>query len=116
VLQHGAAGRDVRMIDLTVLADMADVPHDHAGWEALFAVDDPSVVRMVPQLELLDSDVTLAPSRYLRTRTNDSAADLGRSTHRLACLYAGFGRVLPHPVASLAPPRHGDVTLAELER
>lgn len=116
VLQRGGAGQDVRMIDLTALADVADVPHDHAAWEALFAVDDPSVVRTVPHLELLDNDVTLVPSRHLRARTGDLAADLEESTRRLARLYGNLGNVLPFPQAPLAPPRHPEVTLAELER
>lgn len=116
VLQRGADAGGVRMIDLTGLPDIADVPHEHAGWEGLFAVRDPSVVRMVPQLELLDGEVTLVPSRYLRARTDDSAVEIARYSRRLARLYANLGRVLPQPVAPTAQPRHPEVTLAELER
>jgi hypothetical protein len=116
VLERGRVARGVRMVNLTALADVADVPYAHAAWEALFAVDDPSVVRVVPELELLDGDAMLVPSRYLRPRIGDSAAELGRFTRRLAGLYANLGRVLPQSVAPLAQPRHPEVTLAELER
>jgi hypothetical protein len=116
VLQLRGVGRGIRMIDLTALADVADVPLERAAWEALFAVEDPSVVRVVPQLDLLDGEVTLLPSRYLRARTDDSVADLARFTRRLARLYANLSQVLPQPVAPRAQPRHPEVTLAELER
>lgn len=116
VLQGEGRVRGVRMADLTALADVADVPRDHAAWEAVFGVDDPSVVRVVPPLELLDDDVTLVPSRYLHPRAPDSAADLGRFSRRLARLYANLGQVLPQPVAPPAKPRPAEVTLAELER
>lgn len=116
VLQRGGAVRQVRMIDLTTLADVADVPNDPAAWEALFAHEDSSAVRLVPQLELLKGDVTLVPSRYLRARVYDSSAELGRFTRRLAHLYANLGRVLPLQAAPVAQPRYPEVTLAELER
>lgn len=116
VLQRGGAADGVRMVDLTRLPDIADVPHDHAAWEALFAVDDPSVVRSVPPLELLDDDTVLLPSRYLRARTDDTVAGLDRVIGRLARLYADVARVLPRPSAQPAAAIHSEVTLAELER
>ena len=116
VLERGGADREVRMVDLTALADVADVPRDHAGWEGLFSTDDPSVVRSVPELELRDEDMILVPSRYLSTRSDATAADLGRVTARLRDLYADLGRTLPQPVPPQSPPRHAEVTLAELER
>ncbi len=116
VLQRGFAESGVRMTDLTALADVADVPSHHEGWEALFAAGDPGVVRMVPPLDLLDDDVALVPSRYVRPQVDGSGADLGEFTRRLAQLYAKVGRVLPQPVASPAQPRPAEVTLAELER
>ncbi|MGH3568156.1 MAG: N-6 DNA methylase [Pseudonocardia sp.] len=116
VLQRGASGRDVRMVDLTGLADAADVPHEHAGWEDLFAVDDPSVVRAVPQMEVLDDDTSLVPSRYLHARANATAEDLDRVTGRLRLLYEGLGRAVAQPVSSAAASRCPEVMLAELER
>lgn len=115
VLQRGVGG-DVRMVDLSGLADAADVPHEHAGWEDLFAGDDPSVVRAVPQLEVLDDDTTLVPSQYLHARVDSTAEDLDRVTGRLRLLYEGLGRAIPHPVPSGSASRRPEVTLAELER
>jgi N-6 DNA Methylase len=116
VLQRGSTGRDVRMIDLAPLADPADVPSSHAGWEQLFASDDPSVIRTVPHLELLDGDVPLTPSRYLRHHPGDSAQDLEAFTHRLRRLYARVGDVLLSPEPTPVTARRPEVTLAELER
>lgn len=115
VLERGGRASAVRMVDLTGLAD-ADVPHAYAGWEGLFAVDDPSVIRSVPQVELLDGETTLLPSRFLRAPTEAMAGELGRVSRRLRGLYADLGRALPEPVAPSWAPHQPLVTLAELER
>lgn len=113
VLRRGGAEQSVRMVDLTGLVP-ADVPRDHAGWEPVFAADDPALVRSVPQVELLDGDTPLVPARYLRPAT--SPADLGPVTARLGRLYVDLARVLPRPAPARPAPGRSDVTLAELER
>ncbi len=55
----------VRIVELSGLADAADVPHDYAAWQRLFHDADPTVVRAVPRVELLDGDVNLLPSRHV---------------------------------------------------
>lgn len=113
VLRRGGDEQSVRMVDLTGLAPV-DVPRDHAGWEPMFAADDPAVVRSVPQVELLDGDTPLVPARHLRPAA--SLDDLGPVTARLGRLYADLARALPRPAPSRPAPGRSDVTLAELER
>lgn len=116
VLQRGGVARGVRMVDLTGVGAAADVPQVHAAWHALWAGDHAPVARVVPQAELLDGEVPLVPSRYLRARFGESVADLGQFTHRVARLHAKLGQALPRPVAPGVPPRFPEVTLGELER
>jgi type I restriction-modification system DNA methylase subunit/predicted DNA-binding transcriptional regulator AlpA len=111
-LDHAA----VRLVDLTGLADPADVPHEFAAWERLFDHADRTISRAVPRLELLDGEVNLLPSRYVAARGEASADDLTRVTGRLQALYARIGQDLPRFVAPQASTRHSYVTLGELER
>ena len=111
--RHQAA---LRMVDLSGLGDAADVPHEFAAWERLFDDADPTISRAVPRLELLDSDASLLPSRYVSARAEASADDLADVTGRLETLYARIGRGLPRFEASVAKPRYSYVTLGELER
>ena len=106
----------LRVIDLSGLADLADVPLEFGAWEQLFSSDDPAVSRAVERLELLDEGARLLPSRYLAARGATSAADLAQVTGRLTGIYATVGRGLPRFAAPKAGGRPAHVTLAELER
>jgi N-6 DNA Methylase len=106
----------VRVIDLSGLADLADVPLEFGAWQQLFKSDDPAVSRAVERLELLDEGARLLPSRYLTARGVTSAADLAQVTGRLTEIYAAVGRGLPRFAAPKAGGRQAYVTLAELER
>lgn len=115
----------VWMIDLSGLGDPADLPLEHAAWQALVSPaahrsmgpgGDLSIVRAVERLELLDEGTRLLPSRYLTSRTETSADDLGLATGRLAGIYAAVGRGLPRFGAQKTPVRLAYVTVAELER
>ncbi|MFI6477624.1 N-6 DNA methylase [Nonomuraea sp. NPDC050663] len=108
--------RDVRMIDLSVLGDAADVPNEFAAWQRLFGDADPTVSRAVPRLELLDGDANLLPSRYVTPRVEANADDFTRVTDRLQALYSHAARGLPRFSAPPTPTRHSLVTLGELER
>ncbi|OLT18609.1 hypothetical protein BJF78_00265 [Pseudonocardia sp. CNS-139] len=116
VLQRDLDARAVRMIDLSTLADPADVPQNCGEWDELRATEDRAVVRAVPQVELLDEETALTPARYLEVRDATTPTELGRITDRLRRLYADLGRAFPEPVAPPAAARHSPVTLAELER
>lgn len=116
VLQRDADADAVRMIDLSAVADPADVPQNSGEWDELRKSADRAVVRPVPQVELLDGETVLVPSRYLEVRDSSTAGELGGLTGRLRLLYADLGRALPDPVAPPAAVRHPLVTLAELER
>lgn len=119
VLQRPYTASDhaaVRMVDLSGLADPADVPHGFGAWQQLFDNADPAVVRAVPRLELLDGDTGLLPSRYVAPRHDAVADDLVRLTSRLQALYTRIGRGFPRPTESPAQPDRAYVTLAELER
>ena len=106
----------VRVIDLSALADLADVPLEFGAWQQLWRSDDPAVSRAVERLELLDEGTRLLPSRYLAARGAASAADLAQVTERLTEIYAAVGRGLPRFAAPKAGGRPAYVTLAELER
>ncbi len=106
----------VRMVDLSVLGDPADVPREFAAWQRLFGDADPTISRAVPRLELLDGDANVLPSRYVAARIEASADDLARVTTRLEALYALIGQGLPHFGAPENPARRARVTLGELER
>jgi len=106
----------VRMIDLSGLADLADMPLEFGAWQQLFKSDDPAVSRAVERLELLDEGARLLPSRYLAARGETSAADLTQVTRRLTEIYATVGRGLPRFAAPRTGGRPAYVTLAELER
>jgi hypothetical protein len=106
----------VRMVDLSGLGDLADVPLEFGAWQQLFKSRDPAVSRAVERLELLDEGACLLPSRYLAARGEASGADLAQVTARLAEVYAAVGRGLPRFGAPKMAGRHAYVTLAELER
>ncbi|MDN5857562.1 MAG: SAM-dependent methyltransferase [Pseudonocardia sp.] len=116
VLQRDCDARTVRMIDLSAVADPADVPQSRGEWDELRGSADRVVVRAVPQVELLDGETALVPARYLEVRDATTAAELGGLTGRLRRLYADLGGALPEPAAPSAAVRHPLVTLAELER
>ncbi|MGY5099654.1 N-6 DNA methylase [Streptomyces sp. 900105245] len=112
-----SAHADVRMIDLSELGDAADVPHEYAAWEQLFAEADPNISRAVPRLQLLDGDTDLRPSRYVAPRVETRADDLARITDRLQSLYSEVGRRgLLRFSAVTSPPGYAQVTIGELER
>jgi N-6 DNA Methylase len=108
----------VRLIDLTGLGDPADVPLEFAAWQQLLQDDDPTVVRAVDRLELLDDGTRLLPSRYLAPRGEASAADLRQAVGRLAGMYTAVGQGLPRfsTAQGTGTARGISVTLAELER
>lgn len=107
----------VRVVDLSRVADPADLPLDFAAWQQLLDSGDPAVVRTVERLELLDEAACLLPPRYLM-RADASADDLHRVTSQLTAIYAEIGRGLPRFSSAKAPlaGRRSLVTLAELER
>ncbi|MGH3275937.1 MAG: HsdM family class I SAM-dependent methyltransferase, partial [Streptosporangiaceae bacterium] len=114
---YGAPERDtVALVDLSGSVDPADVPREFAAWERLFRDADTTICRAVPRRELLDSHVSLLPSRHLAARGVPSAGDLARVTDRLRDLYASIGPVLPRFGAPAVPARRAHVTLGELER
>ncbi|MFC7326230.1 N-6 DNA methylase [Marinactinospora rubrisoli] len=115
---YGSSGSAVvRMTDLSGLVDAAEVPHEYAAWERLFADADPSISHAVPRLELLDGDVDLRPSRYVAARPEARADDLLRITERLRTLYSDVGRRgIPSFAAPASPPAYPHVTVGELER
>jgi hypothetical protein len=108
----------VRVVDLSGVGDLADVPLEFAAWEQVFASGDESIVRAVDLLEVLEEGTCLLPSRYLAPRTEAVAADLAAAGRRLAGIYAAVGRGLPRfrEGSSVRTVRAAQVTLAELER
>jgi hypothetical protein len=106
----------VRMINLSMLGDAADVPHEFAAWQRLFDEADPTICRRVPRVELLDGDTNLLPSRYVVTRVDATAKNLADVIDRLKELYLRIGEGLPRFAALELPARHSYMTLGELER
>ena len=106
----------LRMIDLTGVADPADVPRDLSQWRELLGSSTTPAARSVPRMDLLDGDTVLTPSRYLAGGGPDGAEELARVTERLRGLYAAVGAGLPRPAAASGSPRQVSVTLGELER
>lgn len=119
VLQRPSAEPDfaaVRMVDLSWLGDPGDVPLEYAAWQRLFQDADPTIVRTVPRLELLDGDVNLLPSRHVAANVQATAQEFGAVTDRLRGVYALAGRALPTLEPLAGPTRRSYVTLGELER
>ncbi|HET7013566.1 MAG TPA: N-6 DNA methylase [Streptosporangiaceae bacterium] len=120
VLQRPHASPDdyapVRMADLSDLGDPAEVPHEYAAWQRLFRDADPTIVRIVPRLELLDGEVSLLPSRHVAASVQPTADDLTRVTAQLRTLYTVAGRALPTFGSVTGSRHHSYVTLGELER
>lgn len=108
----------VAMIDLSGLADPAEVPLDFASWQHVLGSGDPGLVREVDRLELLDEGACLLPSRFLARLGAVSADDLNRVGRRLGSVYASVARGLPRyqPARSPLAGRRTHATLAELER
>lgn len=112
----GGGERDpVRLADLSVLSDPADVPREHAEWTRLLDGGDPGLSAIVPRIDLLADHVNILPSRHV-TSPAAGAADLAAMTRRLEALYAAIGRGLPGYDAPERPARMAYVTVAELER
>jgi hypothetical protein len=116
VLHRDGHPATVRMIDLTGVADPADVPRDHTQWRELLGSSTTPAARSVPRMDLLDGDTVLTPSRYLAGDGPDGAEELALVTERLRGLYAAVGAGLPRPAAASGSPRQVSVTLGELER
>jgi SAM-dependent methyltransferase/predicted DNA-binding transcriptional regulator AlpA len=114
----GTAGHDpdgpVRLVELSHLADPADLPGDHAGWLRLLEATDPTISRAVPRLRLLDDAANVLPARHIAHRAPATPHDLNSHTERLAHLFTRTGWALP--VYSGTTARLSPVTLAELER
>jgi hypothetical protein len=104
------------MVDLSRLGDAADVPNEYAAWQRLFRDAEPTIVRSVPRLELLDGDVNLLPSRHVAANVQATAVDMTRVTDRLRLVYARAAHALPAYEAPTASTHHSYVTLGELER
>jgi type I restriction-modification system DNA methylase subunit/predicted DNA-binding transcriptional regulator AlpA len=120
VLQRPFASPDhepVRMVDLSRLGNAADVPNEYAAWQRLFRDGEPTIVRSVPRLELLDGDVNLLPSRHVAANAQATAVDMARVTDRLRLVYSQVAHALPtYATPPAASTRHSYVTLGELER
>ena len=106
----------VRIVELSGLADAADVPYEYAAWQRLFHDADPTVVRAVPRVELLDGEVNLLPSRHVAASVHITADALTQVTDRLRIVYAHAAQVLPTLGAPGTSPHFSYVTLGELER
>ena len=123
------------MIDLSGLADPAEVPREFAAWQRLLGdvlrtdratahpeladLPDPTVSRAVPRVDLLGSGTNLLPSRYVSRPVEAgiaNAAELTAVTERLTRLYGMIGAGLPSFAAAGHPSRPSYVSLAELER
>lgn len=136
VLRRPYGGVDdgpVIMVDLSGVADMADVPQQYSVWRRLLREAEttlaapgqarpgqvgtgPAVSQAVPRLRLLDGDANLLPSRYVTTQAEPSADDLAEVTDRLRALYARIGAGVPSFAAAGPRPPHAYATIAELER
>lgn len=114
--QTPVRGDDVRMIDLSGLADPADVPMRARAWQRLVEDADPATVCHVSRVSLLDGTTDLTPSRYVSARSETTAAGLGDLTTRLRALYGQVAAVFPSPAPSAARAPRELVTVAELER
>ena len=106
----------VRMVDLSRLGDITEAPYEYAAWQQLFRTADPGTVRMIPRLELLDSDANLLPSRYVVAPVSADADAFNEVIERLRTLYQDLGRCLPRFTAPASAHRPSYVTFAELER
>jgi|SRR5579884_2135528 len=106
----------IRFVDLSGLADAADVPHEFAAWRRLRDDGDPAVSRAVSRIELLDGDVNLLPSRHVAAAVLASADDYAGIVDRLQALYANIGQALPRFAAPKSSKPYTSVTFAELER
>ncbi|MGW4632719.1 N-6 DNA methylase [Nocardia sp. NPDC004415] len=104
----------VRMVNLSGVADLRDVPYQNAAWQQLRTDAAPEISRSVARVELLDGDTNLLPSRHVVARVD--AAEIDKVTEHLQALYAKVGQGLPRFAADASPPRHSTVTIAELER
>lgn len=106
----------VRLVELSHLADPADLPGDHTAWLRLLEATDPTISRAVPRLRLLDDAANVLPARHIARHTQATPQDLNSHTERLAHLFSQAGRALPVYSGFPQPPRPTSVTLAELER
>lgn len=114
--QTAGRGDDVRMIDLSGVADPAELPTRSGAWHRIVDDADPAVVGRVPRVALLDGAADLTPARYVAPRWNGAAARLAELTTRLRTVYDQVAAVLPTPTPSGARTARDQVTVAELER
>lgn len=118
VLKRPSAEPDrspVRMVDLTGLADAADVPAEFTAWQLFFESAEPSMCRPIARSELLDRGTSLLPADHV-ARVGATASDIAGVVDRLQSLYTRIGTGLPHFAAPPESPRYSYVTIAELER
>ncbi|MDN5914615.1 MAG: N-6 DNA methylase [Pseudonocardia sp.] len=106
----------VRMIDLSDLADPADLPADGRQWERLSSDAAPTTVRAVPRLALLDGDTDLLPAGHLAARPFAPPGELAGIVDRIRTCHERIGDAFPEPVETPARRDRPSVTLAELER
>lgn len=114
---YGEDGRaPVRLVDLSGLDDLADVPRDHAEWVRLLDGGDPDVSAAVPRIDLLRDYANILPSRHVVPQATAGAEDLAAVTKRLEALYSAVGRGLPAYATPVEATRMAYVTVAELDR
>ena len=100
------SARAVRMVDLSGIADLADVPSTHAAWQGVYATDEPRSCGRCRSWSSSMADTALVPSRYLDARADATADDLARVTERLRQLYTDLGsRTAPTDGARSPRPR-----------
>ena len=113
ILRQPAEATDaapVRVIDLTALADIADVPQDFAAWKIV----DEALVRAVPRQELLANGSSVLPSDYVRP-VHFPAGDIDGFVSRVKDLHEKAAVAFPRFAAG-ARPDGPNVDIAELER
>ncbi|MGW7685088.1 N-6 DNA methylase [Kribbella sp. NPDC054772] len=118
VLQRPAepGPKTVSMVDLSGLADAADVPWEYEVWQRVLVDSSSTACAVVQRTDLVDGDADLLPSRHLSTPAELTADDLIGVTDRLQTLYALLGSEMPRFGASEPAGARETVTLAELER
>lgn len=108
-------GEDVRMVDVSAVADPADLPTSREAWDRLVDDADPALVRQVPRIALLDGVADLDPTHHVGADPATTARGLADLTARLRALYEQVGAVLHAPVAAGTRDARDLVALAELE-
>ncbi|WP_285592833.1 hypothetical protein [Actinomycetospora sp. NBRC 106378] len=109
-------GEDVCMVDVSAVADPADLPMSREAWDRLVDDADPALVRRVPRVALLDGVTELDPARHVGADPASTAQGLADLTARLRALYEQVGAVLHAPVTAATLGARDLVALSELER